>query len=68
MMFACPGGCGKRHPLADGQLVWTSEPGRRHDVSRRRRTGVPEPRESLLVILCAPCTAQLVLDRAKVRT
>lgn len=47
--FDCPGGCGFTHPVAAGNLVYETGPLRVTPAA---------------VILCGPCTANLVLRRS----
>lgn len=63
MTFACPGGCKKSHPLAAGQLIIEHQRRQNHGHGYTRNAAQP-----VVVVLCGPCTAKLVVARAKVRT
>lgn len=61
MTFLCPA-CHEVKPLAEGQLVSEHQPRQNHGHGYTRNAAQP-----VVVILCAPCTADLILVRAGIR-
>lgn len=67
MTFVCPG-CHQTHPLQEGQLVWEATSAIPPKIARMGVAAI-EARErgTAIMILCAPCTAEIVLARAGLR-